>query len=382
VKKFLSVCLIVVFSSALRLWAAQDISFIVLGDLHYDRLEFHDLDWLKNTWHNPDDYRQVTQEYVVYTGKYWDSLVDMLRYQTKQYQPPVAAVVQLGDLMEGLAGRAALAEKMNQGTIDAIRKADLPVPWVLVKGNHDGWYGPGEPEAYRRIFIPFVNSQLGTHTKNGFYTCSVGPVEFICYPYSDDRDYLVRFVEKSLAKSRAKYKFVALHTPIIPVTGRCWDLYSFKTANEHNNQQRDKLLRLLARHKAIVLCAHLHKYSLVRRSTEEGPVVQIMLNSVIRQSDANGPYWQTTEYGPSLIALEPQFAPETQDRRRQALAEEAKYITKFYLADMPGYAIISAYSNENRLLLKVYSGLNKEPLFEVNLTELLTAVSNESAGKN
>jgi 3',5'-cyclic AMP phosphodiesterase CpdA len=306
----------------------------------------------------------------------------VLRYQTKQYQPPVAAVVQLGDLMEGLAGRAALAEKMNQGTIDAIRKADLPVPWVLVKGNHDGWYGPGEPEAYRRIFIPFVNSQLGTHTKNGFYTYSVGPVEFICCPYSDDRDYLVQFVEKSLAKSRAKYKFVALHTPIIPVTGRCWDLYSFKTANEHNNQQRDKLLRLLARHKAIVLCAHLHKYSLVRRSTEEGPVVQIMLNSVIRQSDANGPYWQTTEYGPSLIALEPQFAPETQDQRRRALVEEAKYITKFYLADMPGYGIISAYSNEDRLLLKVYSGLNKEPLFEVNLTELLTAVSNESAGKN
>jgi len=71
---------------ALQLWAAGDISFIALGDWHYDKLEFHDLDRLKNKWYNPDDYRQVTQEYTVYTEKYWDKFVETLRYQTKQYQ--------------------------------------------------------------------------------------------------------------------------------------------------------------------------------------------------------------------------------------------------------------------------------------------------------
>lgn len=117
-------------------------------------------------------------------------------------------------------------------------------------------------------------------------------------------------------------------------------------------------------------------------STDEGPVVQIMLNSVIRQSDARGPYWQTTEYGPSLVDLEPQFSPETRGQRRQALAEEAKYVTAFNLADMPGYAIISAYGDKDRLLLKIYSGLNKEPIFQVNLTGLFKADSNEPACKN
>lgn len=378
-KKFLCVCLIIfsMFSATTWLWAGDDISFIALGDLHYDRLEFHDLDWLKNTWHNRDDYRQVTEEYVVYTNNYWDKRIEVLQYQTKQFQPTVKAVVQLGDILEGLAGSPALAEKMNQGTIDAIKKADLSVPWVLVKGNHDGWYGPGEPEAYRQIFMPFVNSLLGTNTENGFYTYSVGPVEFICCPYSDDRDYLVKFVEEALTKSKAKYKFVALHTPIIPVTGRCWDLYNYRIADEHNNAQRDKLLKLLAKHKAIVLCAHLHRYSLVSRSTGEGPVIQIMLNSVVRQSDANSPYWKTNEYGPSLVDLEPQFSPETEVQRCQALAEEAKYITSFTLADMPGYAIISAYGDEDKLLLNVYAGLNKEPIFKVNLTEQLNASASE-----
>lgn len=377
-KNFLCLCLIVLFS-ALPLCSAKDISFIALGDLHYDLLEFHDLDWVKTKWRNPDDHRQITQEYTVYTAKHWDGLIDVLRYQTKQYQPPVAAVVQLGDMMEGIAGSPALAEKMNRGTIDAIKKADLPVPWVIIKGNHDGKYGPGEAEAYDKIFVPFVNAQLGTDSKDSFYTYSVGPVEFICCPDTEDRDYLVKFVEKSLKKSKAKYKFVALHSPIIPVTGRCWDLYMYRISNKHNDAQRDKLLNLLAKHKAVVLCAHLHKYSVVRRVTDNGPVVQVMLISVIRDSNVTGPYWQTDQYGPSLVDLDPKFSPETQDQRRAALAKEAKYVTKFYLADMPGYGIISAYGDEDKLTLDVYSGLGKEPIFKVNLTELLKADNKEPA---
>jgi hypothetical protein len=364
----LTICLIVV-SVTLRLWAAGDISFIALGDLHYDKLEFHDLDWLKNKWSNPDDYRQVTQEYVIYTSKFWDSRIDVLKYQLVQYRPKIAAVLQLGDLMEGLAGSPQYAEKMATGAVDALKKADLKVPWVLVKGNHDGWYGPGEPNAYKKIIIPFVNSQLGTHTENGFYTYSFGPVEIICCPDYPDRDYVVQFVDDALTKSKAKYKFVAMHFPVIPVTGRCWDLFSYKTANEHNNAQRARLLNLLAKHKAIVLCAHLHKYSLVRRSTDDGPVVQIMLNSVIRK-DINKPYWKTTKYGPALVDLEPNFSPQTKEQRKRALSEEAKYISKFELADMPGYAIISAYGDEDRLMLNVYCGLNKKPILQVNLSEL------------
>lgn len=357
--------------TALRLCSAGNVSFIALGDLHYDKLEFHDLDWLKNKWRNPDDYRQVTQEYTVYTEKNWDSLIAVLKYQIKEYQPKVSAVVQLGDLMEGLAGSPAYAEKMAKGTVKALEEADLNIPWVLIKGNHDGWYGPGEPNAYKQIVVPFLNSKLGIQTENSFYTYSIGPVEFICCPDFPDRDYVVQFIEDSLTKSKAKYKIVAIHTPIIPVTGRCWDLFNFKTANEHNNTQRAKLLGLLAKHKAIVLCAHLHRYSLVKRSTKDGPVVQIMLNSVIRKSDANSPYWQTEKYGSSLVELEPQFAPETKEKRKSALAEEAKYIDKFYLADMPGYAVISAFANEDKLLLNVYCGLNKEPFFTENLSELL-----------
>ena len=353
-------------------WAVCDISFIAMGDLHYDRLEFHDLDWLKNEWRNPDDYRQVTEEYVVFTEKYWDKLVKVLCYQTLNYDPPVAAVVQLGDLLEGIAGNEELAEKMNRETVNALKNAELPVPWVLVKGNHDGneGYGPGEAEAYRRHVFSFVNEQLNVNITDGFYTYPVGPVEFICVPDWHDRDYVVGYIEKALSKSTAQHKFVAMHYPVIPVTGRCWDIFNFRTANEHNIKQRNRLLNVLARHKAVVLCGHLHRYSVVRRITPEGPVVQVMLNSVIRDGDRNEPYWKTTEYGPLLVDLEPRFSPETQTQRRQSLVNEKPYVTSFVLADMPGYAIFTASTQEDDLTMEVFSGLNKTPVFRVKLSDL------------
>lgn len=367
-KKYIIILILLII--ALSLFASEDVSFIALGDLHYDKLEYHDLDWLKNKWQNPDDYRQVTKEYAVYTQKNWQNLIDTLKYQKSQYNPHIASIVQLGDLMEGIAGSPEYANKMANGAIDAIKKADLNVPWILVKGNHDGWYGPGDPEAYKNIVVPFVNSELNINSENSFYTYSIGPVEFICCPDYQDRDFIVKFIEDSLVKSKAKYKFVSIHTPIIPVTGRCWDLFSYKTANEHNNAQREKLLNLLAQYKAVVLCAHLHKYSIVKRSTSYGPVVQVMLNSVIRNKDINEPYWHTDKYGTNLIDLESQFEPATKDKRKEEIAEEAKYVQKFYLADMPGYAIISAFGNEGKLMMNVYCGLNKKTIFTENLTEL------------
>jgi hypothetical protein len=50
---------------------AQKSSFLVLGDLHYDLLEDHDMEWLRQ---KPDDLRQVTEEYTVYTKKKTDML--------------------------------------------------------------------------------------------------------------------------------------------------------------------------------------------------------------------------------------------------------------------------------------------------------------------
>ena len=65
--------MVVIFLASISL--GEDVNFVVLGDVHYDKLEFHDLDWVKNKWVNPDDHRQITQEYTVFTAQNWDKLM-------------------------------------------------------------------------------------------------------------------------------------------------------------------------------------------------------------------------------------------------------------------------------------------------------------------
>ena len=54
----------------------KEVSFLLLGDIHYDLLEDHDMEWLST---KPDDLRQVTKEYSVFTKKsrglhYWEQV--------------------------------------------------------------------------------------------------------------------------------------------------------------------------------------------------------------------------------------------------------------------------------------------------------------------
>ncbi len=81
--------------------SAQKSSLILLGDLHYDLLEDHDMNWLKN---KPDDLRQVTKEYSVYTRENWNDFMTIIKKRAESEDPPVKAILQSGDLSEGLAG--------------------------------------------------------------------------------------------------------------------------------------------------------------------------------------------------------------------------------------------------------------------------------------
>jgi hypothetical protein len=132
---------------------------------------------------------------------------------------------------------------------------------------------------------------------------------------------MVKFLEGELTSSNAKFKFVAIHEPVIPVTERCWHTL------RRDPEQRAKLLEVIARNKAIVLCAHLHRYSVVRRDTNYGPIVQVMAVSVISDRDYLKPHNLITEYGPSLAVNVPDWEPGTMEARKAILAEEAEFVT-------------------------------------------------------
>lgn len=119
----------------------QKSSLIVLGDLHYDLLSDHDMEWLKT---KPDDLRQVTREYTVYTEKHWDDFMKVLRLKAESLKPPAKAVVQLGDLSEGLAGNEEKAKQMASNTMKAIEETKIPNP---VPYDHRLWPLPGRSKS-------------------------------------------------------------------------------------------------------------------------------------------------------------------------------------------------------------------------------------------
>jgi hypothetical protein len=126
-------------------------------------------------------------------------------------------------------------------------------------------------------------------------------------------------------------------------------------------EQRAKLLEVIARHKAIVLCAHLHRYSVVSRNTPHGPIVQIMVNSVVKDRNMLKPVRVITEYGASLATNVPEWQPETLSARIAMLTEEAKYVTVFKQTDLPGYAIIKTDSKKGTVQLEYYPAFGEEP---------------------
>jgi len=354
--------IIVIFLFASIICNAQKNSFLVLGDLHYDLLGDHDMDWL-NT--KPDDLRQVTKEYTVYTDKNWSDFMGTLRQKIQNEGPSVKAIIQLGDLSEGLAGSEKKARQMAGNAMKAIEDANMKVPWMIAKGNHDVT-GPGAVEAFQEFYVPMIRKQTNNpEIKNASYSYISGDVQFTFLDPWDKNTDMVAFLEKEFSSSKAKFKFVAIHEPVIPVTERCWHTL------RRNPEQREKLLEVIARNHAIVLCGHLHRYSVVKRNTPFGPIVQVMAISVIKDRNYQKPSFLITEYGPSLAENLPNWQPETLEARKAILAEEAKFVTFYKQTDLPGYAILKIDSKKESVQLEYYAAFGKEPYDKIDLTKLM-----------
>src|SRR5881394_739339 len=138
-----------------------DWAFPLLGDLHFDKFEHHDHEWLKRE--HPGDVSQV-ENYSRITREMTPQLFARVRNslaalaQTKTHVP---FVLQLGDLLEGLCGSEELANRQAREGIDFVRQANFSASVLITKGNHD-ITGPGAVEAYRQLLLPFISEAAGS----------------------------------------------------------------------------------------------------------------------------------------------------------------------------------------------------------------------------
>jgi hypothetical protein len=236
----------------------------------------------------------------------------------------------------------------------------------MTKGNHD-ITGPGAAEAYRQVLLPFLAEQNQAHIKEAAFTRRQGGTLVACYDAYDKNS--LDWFAKTLAEAKPERLIVAIHPPVVPYNARSsWHIYS----SPKQAEQRTRLLALLGQHRAIVLCGHLHKYSLLTRRTDRGPFVQLAISSVAANADGKLKDERSglDQYTPDLVDLEPRHAPETVADRRDLLAAERPFIEHYEYADTWGHAVVKA--NGGKLAATVYRGLNNEPWKTIDFEKLLS----------
>jgi hypothetical protein len=291
----------------------------------------------------------------------------------RQTPAPVALVLQVGDLVEGLCGNESLATQQNQESLDFIRDTQFGVPFLFTKGNHDVT-GDGAVDAFANVFHPFLKQQTTKFAAGGklakaCYSVDHGNAMFCAFDAYDSES--LDWLEASLARRTAKHCFVAIHPPVVPYGARAtWYLYS----NAKDRVKREKLLDLLGQQNVIVLGGHLHRFSaLARTTTRGGRFAQVAVSSVISSVDVRPKHVLTgvDSYNGDQVLVEPNYSPTTVNARRAVYEAERPFVRAFDFADHPGYAVVTV--GRDAVTMSAYSGVGRERWTTVNLSQLLSA---------
>jgi len=311
-------------------------SFAFLGDLHFDRLHHHDMDWVKEK--QPGDVRQI-ENYSRVTGQNSRGLLEAVSDSLKDQTNPAFAVVQAGDFVEGLCGSYDLQVLQFKEAFSFVEPLTPSIPFLITKGNHD-ITGPGADKAYTDVVLPWLGKQLNTAISSAsYYVKHKGDLFVFFDAYRPDLDWL----KEVLGQHPARHVFFIIHKPVVPYNARSqWHIFS----RDKDHSKREKLLSLLGKYHAIVLSGHLHHYSVLRRKTDKGAFVQLAMNSVIDIGERKVKLLEGVDkYTPDLVDLEANFNTKTKDARRKLLKKEKPFIDYFELAKTTGYFLVTVSDN-------------------------------------
>lgn len=369
-RRFLQASAAALLASRVQAASTKALSFVLLGDLHFDKPEHHDFAWVQE--HSPDSVRQ-SENYSRITREIMPRLFATVRETIaarSREGVPVSFVLQVGDVVEGLCGSEELAATQNREALEFVRGAELGVPLLFTKGNHDVT-GPGSVEMFQRIFHPFLTEQAralspGTGAvASGRYVVTLGNAQFVFFDAYDAES--LAWFESVAAARTAEHCFVVIHPPVVPYGARAtWHLYS----SAKDQPKREKLLELLGGQEAFVLGGHIHKFNEIARLAGRGRFAQLAVSSVINSADVKPKDVLTgiEQYNGDQIRVEPQHSPGTEAQRRAVYEAERSFVRAFEYADLPGYAVVTV--DGGRVTAEVFAGISRERWRTVDLTEL------------
>lgn len=339
-------------------------NFMLLGDIHFDKLVHHDMEYVKLKY--PNDIVQI-ENYSRITRDNFPLLMKAAKKKAKKVDADLW--LQLGDFVEGLCGSEKLARQQTDEFISFIADQNLKRPFFVVKGNHD-ITGEGARAVYQNTVLPWQAQELKKPVSSANSTFVHKNARFIIFDcYAADESLL--WLKDVLAQHKEEILFFSVHQPLIPYNSRAnWHVFSKPSQKD----KRDELLNLLGKHHAIVLTAHLHKTSILTRTTENGKIVQISIGSVVDAPDAPVKHHLkgVNAYNEDLLKLEPNFSPATYQERKDNIENERPHIHHFEYADFCGYATMNV-SSQNEVIMSIYANADNTAWTSVNLSELLHA---------
>jgi hypothetical protein len=337
-------------------------SFVILGDMHFDKFEHHDVQYMLENY--PNDIRQV----INYAHLTWQTMPELMRVtKAKASEIDAAFFLQLGDFLEGLCGSKELATLQATEFIQFISEQNLQRPFIVTKGNHD-ITGIGAREVYVETVLPWQQKELKQTVESSNVTFIHKNARFVMFDGYAGAESL-EWLKIVLADHKEDHLFFCVHEPVVPYNARStWHVFN------RDPQRREELVNLLGKHRAIVMGGHLHKATIVTRNTPYGNFVQVGLGSVIPASKISiKDHLKGVEnYSSELLKLEPDFSPATLIARKEVLEREAPHIRYFEYADFCGYGTITVNDN-NEVVLGIYPHTDSVPWNTFNLSKLLKA---------
>ena len=304
-------------------------SFLMLGDMHYDKLPY-------TTYHSTilaDHPERMDYFNGTGYGENWASggrMERLLAAARAARRDDTAFALQLGDLSQGYRSTLTMDDEAF-ATVKSALGGDLPLR--MVAGNHECinattyCYPPLKPADYRAWLAARMTEETGTSVSSSNFWYRQGPDLWIhCDFTASDATILANVNGAFAANPDARYSFVVTHGPVIPTDSK-WYYQPLCMGSAAN---RRTLRATLLAHEAIVFAGHIHWTELEECVTDDGRITQIVASSVFggENQATYAPKWSD----PS------KFGVNSTDAERLAVLNEYKpALVRYVYSNMAGF---------------------------------------------
>ena len=340
------IILFLAVSGASCLLIAGDYQVMLLGDVHFDAKKYH----------TAPDGRIMTKYSAAYVDMWDKQSPELLRTSAEKLNEKFPFVIQLGDIVQGIAVTQDLLNRMLVDSFLTLKKFYPDHKLLSVKGNHDVrrymltcvdgvmqqsalW----EHQIYNDAFLPLIAKELGRKSINSNFSLSYNHDLYIFYDdFAEPQPQTsINFLKKTLAANPdARNIFFITHIPLLPCSTNKpgWLLPSYP-----------EVTKILAQRKnVIILAGNTHQPSFMKVRVGDNTLTQLVVSSL-------GYLWNhgkkieiladSKEQFYSALARRKKQTPNTSGAKKHLDSMKVEEIVIYSIDSMQGFAVLKIRDN-------------------------------------